>query len=594
MGNKIFIQKTLRNIPDEINKSQIIESENKKFKDISQYNTINSSTFFNPIGFKKNNEYLTNFELNIHADEFCPKNRNLNKDEEKMELNINAKEYIPKHKKLNNILKQNKEQEKKEEKKENKYTYEYIMKFANLKISNEKNLLPESTLNHLDNFKIVEKINIKLDTNKKSPYKNEGSNTINTMEQWARKDLSKENEEADKNKKIFEETNKKEPIKRELRGLLNMLTKDNYENIKNKILEIIIKNEKNQEILVDIFFQKAVSEKYYIKLYAELLKELDKEIRKKNKSVKKEKGSKSTYSVLRKDLVDKCSVIFKKSEKMYEYIKEKDPYDRENKFKNYILGNANFITELINTKILSKKVAIECIYHLFKKYENENNTKLKLISIQEIIIFIDKFGTLINSIKNDLDSKDFKFYDEEIKKIFEKLEDIKNDKEIPGYIKYTIINLIEKKKNNYEKTEFEKSMIAKSKEEVEEEFKNKEKRFEEENDDEQETEEGDIENNDGSITQEEINEKMKSGLNEYKDMLDEEGNSNNYSWNETTFLYEIKKQQFDSIIEGYIISCADFIEKKDNIKYAKDYIRELIEYYHEKFNQKEIMNLKKV
>ena len=89
------------------------------------------------------------------------------------------------------------------------------MKFANLKISNEKNFLPEATLNHLDNFKIVEKINIKSDTNKKSPYKNEGSNTINTMEQWARKDLSKENEEADKNKKIFEETNKKEQIKRE-------------------------------------------------------------------------------------------------------------------------------------------------------------------------------------------------------------------------------------------------------------------------------------------------------------------------------------------------------------------------------------------
>ena len=53
MGNKIYIQKTLSNIPDEINKSQIIENENKKFKDISQYNTINSSTFFNPIGFKK-------------------------------------------------------------------------------------------------------------------------------------------------------------------------------------------------------------------------------------------------------------------------------------------------------------------------------------------------------------------------------------------------------------------------------------------------------------------------------------------------------------------------------------------------------------
>mgnify|MGYP007104088498 CR=1 FL=1 len=47
---------------------------------------------------------------------------------------------------------------------------------------------------------------------------------------------------------------------------------------------------------------------------------------------------------------------------------------------------------------------------------------------------------------------------------------------------------------------------------------------------------------------------MKKDLNEYKDFIQEEGSSDNYNWETTTILYEVKFRSFDDILEGYIIS----------------------------------------
>jgi hypothetical protein len=129
-------------------------------------------------------------------------------------------------------------------------------------------------------------------------------------------------------------------------------------------------------------------------------------------------------------------------------------------------------------------------------------------------------------------------------------------------------------------------MKAKSKQELEDELnKKEEKKGKEEKEEKEENEEEKIKL--------EIYEKMKKDLNEYKDFIQEEGSSDNYNWETTTILYEVKFRSFDDILEGYIISSGDFIEQESNIKYAKDYIKELIEYYHKNLNGTELDSLKK-
>ena len=192
---------------------------------------------------------------------------------------------------------------KKTEKKEYKYTFEYIMQFRKWKISNEDDLLTEEAKKHFEDFKEEEREegkSKKRDNNK--PYNNYKGNkstknmprppmkeeqnapaptplsTENTMEQWARKDMTNEIKAAEEFKKNLEEAIKDDPIKRNLRNFLNMLTKDNYEKTKEHILEVIRDNVEYQCKFLDVLFQKAVSETAYVELYARLCKELDKEL----------------------------------------------------------------------------------------------------------------------------------------------------------------------------------------------------------------------------------------------------------------------------------------------------------------------------
>ena len=500
------------------------------------------------------------------------------------QLNICANPFFPKEKEIEVEIKK-------------EYSYEYLKLFENLQISKKTDLLTEDVLNHINqmeddisSMKMDNLLNINSNKNNSSCNTSKSScssisNKI-SLETWGRQDYTKEIEEAENNKKIFEEIGKKDIIKKELRELLNKMTKDNYEEIKIKILEIVKDKIENQDKLIDIIFLKSLLEKSYVSLYAKLCKDLNKELPQKVDKEKTNKKRIKKYSLFREKILDKCREMIKYEEKINfdEYIKEENEEERELKMKKIILGNALFITELINIKLLSKRAAYDCINYLFKKYDEGKDNKIKLLNIQTIIIFIDKFGALIQNEKENKKDKNKKEkgnkinFEEKIKETFDKLEKIKEEENIPGHIKYSIINLIIKKENNYKQTELEKLLIAKTKKEIEEEKKEIK----------DEKEEGEKE-----INQEDINKLIEKDLIEYKDMIETEGNSDKYSWNITTDLYDLKLKGFDSIIEGYFISSADFIENKENIKYAKNYIKELIEYYHEKMEESEKNNLLK-
>ena len=546
-------------------------------------------------------ESLKDIIKNKDIKQFIPKKMRKNEDSEKIDikLSLEAKEYFPNKEKLLNQEKEKKEKEEREKiqkekeekiKKEYIYSYEYLMQFETWEISNQTELLPEETLNHINKIEeTLKEMNIFYPKQKsKCNYSNcntskssSSSNVSFSMEQWARKDYSKEIKVAEENKIKLKESDEKDKTKNELRELLNILTKDNYDNVKCKILEIIKENVKLQEQFLGIFFLKAVREKSYGELYAKLCKYLNRELPQKSK---KNEKAKNPSSFFREKLIEKCREVLK-STNFDKYIKEDDPIEKQIKIKKFILGNVNFLTELIKIKLLSKKIMPECIDYLFEKYKNETDKHLKLIHVESIVIFTDKFGSLVHSEKNNMKSEEIKIFKKKLEEIFEKLEKVKNDKELRGHIKYLIINLIEKKKNNYEESQFEKSLRAKSKQELQEELIKKEKSKQKEENE---------EINQKEQEQEEINEKIKNDLNEYKDMVEEEGNSDKYPWSITTELYDEKLKSFDDILEGYITSSADFIEKKnENIKYARDYIRELITYYNEKMKEEEKIDLQK-
>ena len=482
------------------------------------------------------------------------------------------------------------------------YDYEYIKNFQNFEKSKDTDLLSVDVLEHInqieEDIKLI-KMEHYLDNKicKNSFYSNcntsksssSSLSNINplSLEIWARPDYTKENEEAENNKKVFDELSKKDVIKKELREILNSMTKDNYEEKKLKILELIKDKIENQNKFLEIIFLKSILEKSYVILYAKLCKDLNKELPQKSETRK-------TSSMFRQNLLEKFKEMlqFEEKKNFDEYVKEADEQEKNNKIKKIILGNALFISELVNIKMLSKKAAYECIDYLFKRFNENKNNDIKLINIQAIIIFIDKLGTLIHKEKEKEKEKNSKIkkeknnqknFDKMLDEAFAKLEKIKEDPAIPGHVRYSIINLIDKKNNNYKQSEFEKYITAKSKKEIEEEakeIKNIQKK-----------EKDIILSEKEEINQEQINEKIEKDLYGYKDIIINEGNSDNYLWSITTDLYDVKLKGFDDILEGFIVSSAFFIEKKENIFYAKSYINELIVYYGSKMEENEKKDL---
>ena len=548
---------------------------NKQFKKSSIMNNPlqNESKNDNQINWKEIDDSLENIIKGKEIKEYIPSKLRKNQKPEKVEnmiLNIGSKELVPKI----DIL-MNKKEEKEKAKPENKeyiFSYEFLIKFKITEICNNTDLLFTETLNHLkdmeEKLEEMQKIknnNFDCKNSKINRYKNESC----SLAQWGRKDYTKEINIAEQNIKKFTEIDKENNTIRELRALTNIMTKDNYEAIKPQIINILKEDVKIQEQYLEIYIKKALEGKLYIELYGKLCRDLNKELPQKSKENKK---TNNPSSIFRNLVIDKIKENMK-AKNFDEYFKEENPEERKQRLMKFYLSNIDFLFELIKIKMLSKKIIPDVANFLFNQYENDKEKFMKIIYARAIISFIGGVGELIYKENKKIKKEDAKQLKKELEVFFENLKKLQNDNSLPQNIKYLIINLLEKKKNNYEESLFEKSLKAKSKKELEEE-EIKEKKEKE---------------------QETINEKIKNDLNEYKEYVEEEGNSKKYSWNTITILYDKEFKSLDDILEGYIISSADFIDNKNtnNIKYAKDYFKELIQFYHKLISDNEKKDLQK-
>ena len=377
-------------------------------------------------------------------------------------------------------------------------------------------------------------------------------------------------------KEDLEKIKKTDPIKFDLIEYLNILTVDNYEVTKKLIFDKISPDTAFQEKFLDVLFQKAVHEKAFVNIYAKLCKELDKDLPQKIEKKNNTSLNKKPTSIMRNKLLEKCREIFKieNYSKFDEYIKVDDPIEREQKLKKIFLGNVNFIGELINIQLLSKKIVFQCIDNLFKRCDNtKTDEKLRLINYEAIVILIDKFGTLINKHKSKIKEEDMITFTSKIDNYISKLDEIQSkQKDLPGYIKYKIINLIEKKKGGWEETQFEKNISAIGKEEVRKKYEESQKI-------------GNL-NKGKKLTQEQVNDKIREDLNNWKDFIEEGEKIEHYQWEIITDLYN-KQSSLSEFLTGFIENCIDFVQNKKTLDYANKYISELLLFYSDKIYNEE-------
>ena len=416
------------------------------------------------------------------------------------------------------------------------------------------------------------------------------------------------------------------PILCDILEYINIISLKNYFKIKDKISNIITNNDENiSKLFVSILYPIAIKQKKYQPIYAKLCKDIDKNHNKKDK----------TKSVIRTQIMKFCKSNFKKIKVYLENI-------------IYIENDINFIGELINAQMVSKKVGQQCLNHLVNKFNQYNcNSKLstkkteKYLYLDSIINLVNQFGTCINCYqKNKIRPEDLLKFQEDINNNIELLKEIsknKKNEDMPVKTKIELLKLIKKSERNWEFTLLEKTknqllkfIFEEKKNDNYNNFKTNKNintsnfNFKNNNINSNKNNHKQIKSaspsNKNIIIEKKnnISNEKKSRLNSsqknnnvnnlekiieyskifrdnlilFKRHIDENKSSDNFkNWEEIDNLFLNKKIQKFEIFKSIIEASKYFIENKNDIYYFDIYIKVIIEYYYKYFKKNEISKI---
>ena len=256
------------------------------------------------------------------------------------------------------------------------------------------------------------------------------------------------NENLIKAKYINNKNQSESPVLSDILFLINIISTRNYFKIKNKILNLLINNGPNIPMqFVNMIYPIAINQKRFQPIYAKLCKDIDKYYSKKDKN--------KTKSIIRTQLMKLCKTNFKKIKVLLENI-------------SFIVNDINFIGELINVQMVSKKVGLQCLTHLVNKFYQYNTDKKLINKKNEKYTYLDCIINLLNQFvscvyyyqNSKIRQDELLLFEKEIKNNINILKEISNNKlnnDIPKLIKMNLLNLINKSNNNWEFTLLEKS-----------------------------------------------------------------------------------------------------------------------------------------
>jgi len=233
-------------------------------------------------------------------------------------------------------------------------------------------------------------------------------------------------------KEIVDEKSLNEITFRKIRGILNKLTVEKYEALRDEIFAIEILNTTMLNGLITLIFEKATDEPSFSFLYARLCSEL---------MIKAPTFADVSF---RKLLLNTCQIEFEKrkgeeikslteeeKKSMTEAQLEEDEYKRTI-IKRKTLGNIVFISELFELKMLSEKIMHECIVRLLKNSEDERD--------------IECLCNLLKKVGKTLDTPQARNFFESY---FNRIQTLSTSKNLPSRIRFMLKDAIDLRQNNW-------------------------------------------------------------------------------------------------------------------------------------------------
>uniref|UniRef100_A0A673H129 Eukaryotic translation initiation factor 4 gamma 1-like n=1 Tax=Sinocyclocheilus rhinocerous TaxID=307959 RepID=A0A673H129_9TELE len=240
----------------------------------------------------------------------------------------------------------------------------------------------------------------------------------------------KEDSEAVKTQELF----------RRVRSILNKLTPQMFQQLMKQVTELTIDTEERLKGVIDLIFEKAISEPNFSVAYANMCRCL--------MGLKVPTSDKPGVTVnFRKLLLNRCQkefekdkdddVIFEQKQKELDAATEErqrlneELVDAKDKARRRSLGNIKFIGELFKLKMLTEPIMHDCIVKLLKNHDEES---------------LECLCRLLSTIGKDLDFEKAK---PRMDQYFHQMEKIIKERKTSSRIRFMLQDVLDLRKNNW-------------------------------------------------------------------------------------------------------------------------------------------------
>merc|ERR1719316_914801 len=240
-------------------------------------------------------------------------------------------------------------------------------------------------------------------------------------------------------------------LKRSVKSMLNKITAENFSNITEKLASVELTQAPDLDVVIDLVFDKAVTEHAYCEMYADMCLVL--RTRFPEFPAQDDEDGAPTLTFTRA-LLNRCQEEF---ENLPLYLgptqEQKDTLNPDElevivkKQKDRVLGNMKFIGQLYLRKLLSHKVVREVVVRLVFKSEPPEEH------------YIECFCMLVRNIGATLESSDQgKSY---MQQFANRMKDLAASNDYRKRIKFAIQDVLELRQNNWQERVLKEQMKTK-------------------------------------------------------------------------------------------------------------------------------------
>ncbi|KAJ9558450.1 hypothetical protein OSB04_013064 [Centaurea solstitialis] len=243
---------------------------------------------------------------------------------------------------------------------------------------------------------------------------------------------------AERKYEVGKVTDEEQAKQRQLKGILNKLTPQNFEKLFEQVKQVNIDNAGTLSGVINQIFDKALMEPTFCEMYANFCSRLAVEL-----PDFSEDNEKITFKRL---LLNKCQEEFERGEREEEEANrteeegevkqtEEEREEKRIKARRRMLGNIRLIGELYKKKMLTERIMHECIKKLLGQYQNPDEE-----DIEALCKLMSTIGAMIDHPKAK----------EHMDVYFDTMYRLSNNMKLSSRVRFMLKDAIDLRKNKWQ------------------------------------------------------------------------------------------------------------------------------------------------